>query len=1065
MRIVSRIVLLAVLAIASFSGLKATHIAGAELVYYCVGTGRYNVKLTLYRDCNGEAPFDDFAVLHAFDAGTNALVNTFSIPRPNNTPLINPPNWSACVGTVPPFCVQIGVYESQILLPPNANGYYVGWARCCRNNNLTNLSQPECEGITLLANIPSFNQFGCNSMPQFNNTPSLFLCAGEPFYFDHSATDPDGDSLVYELSHPYSGLNIAGQGAGNPNGFPCGPALSPTVGGNNPMGPTPYRNIVWGSGYSTANPFGPGSSISINSQTGFLSAQPASPGIYLLAISVKEYRNGILLSENKRDFQFYVVNCLPQGPPPAIVHNLAGLNSSNDTVFITGARPFCYTFTVTDPQAPSTLVVTPVSIAFGGNGGFPPPYATLTVNGTTSPVTGTICWETSCPYVGQTVDFIITARDSSDCPNYNIVFDTIHVTILPPPNAPPAVTHSLLGVPSFTGDTIFADVGENFCFNFTIADTIGDGSLASAVRLIDSMGNLVPTQPTLTSNLVGDTIFGTVCFNTDCYYGAGYRFIIEGRDDYQCQPFNTSRDTVWLMVNPPLNPAPQTTVDFSLLPTNGDTIYANVHEGFCFDFVVGDTSGIGDSLFFHYFLQNLNGTTAGQASYSAVLVGDSIVGQICWTPSCVNVDLVYRLLIEGEQINRCGITNTDWDTVYIHVFEPIKPVPLISHDTGLPGNFLIEVADNDTFCFAFSLIDTVTPTYLSANVSVIRTNGQPFTGTPPSVVYQTQTSNQLEGTICWQVPCDLANESFFIKITGQDTFDCKSANIVFDSVRVEHTDLVPQPSDLCKVTVMPSNAGIEVSWSPSASSDVVGYILFRRREDQPALQVLDTIFQIGQLSYTDATALVTEYSYCYAVVPFDNCGNIPGQSDEHCTILLNGMAGDYVAELNWSAYIGWPGGVSQYELFRRNADPNSTYNIVATPTSTNLTAVDADISDGRVCYRVRALESGNGCGGESWSNEVCLEFPPLMFIPNAFTPNGDNLNDRFTAEGLFFESFELKIWDRWGKLLFLTRDAADGWDGTIGGQHAPEGVYVFQIAVKGYDGTELKQNGSLTLIR
>jgi gliding motility-associated-like protein len=377
----------------------------------------------------------------------------------------------------------------------------------------------------------------------------------------------------------------------------------------------------------------------------------------------------------------------------------------------------------------------------------------------------------------------------------------------------------------------------------------------------------------------------------------------------------------------------------------------------------------------------------------------------------------------------------------------------------------MNILDNNSFCFSFEVRDTVSPTYLTASVSVIRVNGQSFSGTLPTLSYTTQTDSLLQGTICWQIPCELANESFYLKITASDTFDCRSSNTIFDSVRVNHIDQIPQAVDICRVTVTASDAGIEAAWNPSLSSDVVGYLVARKRSDQANFQVLDTIWNPGVVSYLDATALVDDFSYCYAVAPIDNCGNSPAFSSAHCTVLLAGTPQDYATFLDWSAYIGWLSGVQEYEIYRRNALPNNPYNLIAVPISPDLSATDGSISDGRVCYRVRALEANANCGGDSWSNEVCVEFPPLMFMPNAFTPNGDQLNDIFTAGGLYFESFDLQIWDRWGKLLFHTQNSATGWDGKVGGKDAPEGVYVFQVVVRGYDGTELKQNGSLTLIR
>lgn len=133
-----------------------------------------------------------------------------------------------------------------------------------------------------------------NSNPSYDLIPPLFLCAGKPFSYDHSATDIDGDSLVYSFYTPYDGDNTAG---------PLDPTFS-----NNVANFTP---IKWVSGYSATNPLG-GAPLTLNSATGLLEGTPSTLGQFVVGIMVKEYRNGKYMSQTIRDFQFNVVNCPPQ---------------------------------------------------------------------------------------------------------------------------------------------------------------------------------------------------------------------------------------------------------------------------------------------------------------------------------------------------------------------------------------------------------------------------------------------------------------------------------------------------------------------------------------------------------------------------------------------------------------------------------------------------------------------------------------------------------------------------------------------------------------------------------
>jgi gliding motility-associated-like protein len=97
------------------------------------------------------------------------------------------------------------------------------------------------------------------------------------------------------------------------------------------------------------------------------------------------------------------------------------------------------------------------------------------------------------------------------------------------------------------------------------------------------------------------------------------------------------------------------------------------------------------------------------------------------------------------------------------------------------------------------------------------------------------------------------------------------------------------------------------------------------------------------------------------------------------------------------------------------------------------------------------------------------ECAPLVNIPNAFTPDGDGINDVFrivlSAEPL---DLELLIFDRWGEQLFSSTDPAATWDGTYNGTPAQDGVYVYQVTYRKVADTGVvseKLRGHVTLLR
>ncbi len=86
-------------------------------------------------------------------------------------------------------------------------------------------------------------------------------------------------------------------------------------------------------------------------------------------------------------------------------------------------------------------------------------------------------------------------------------------------------------------------------------------------------------------------------------------------------------------------------------------------------------------------------------------------------------------------------------------------------------------------------------------------------------------------------------------------------------------------------------------------------------------------------------------------------------------------------------------------------------------------------------------------------------------LPDAFSPNGDGVNDIFYVRGGPFETIHLRIYNGWGEMIFETTDPAFGWDGTYNGTPEINGVYVYSVVATSVDGQEHDRAGKVTLIR
>lgn len=107
----------------------------------------------------------------------------------------------------------------------------------------------------------------------------------------------------------------------------------------------------------------------------------------------------------------------------------------------------------------------------------------------------------------------------------------------------------------------------------------------------------------------------------------------------------------------------------------------------------------------------------------------------------------------------------------------------------------------------------------------------------------------------------------------------------------------------------------------------------------------------------------------------------------------------------------------------------------------------------------------DGCSG---SDSITIKVYALadIFVPNAFTPNGDGHNDLLRAIPVSMRSFKyLTVFNRWGQQVFTTTNPGVGWDGTFGGHEAPAGTYIWMAGGVDYTGRVVERKGTVILIR
>lgn len=108
-----------------------------------------------------------------------------------------------------------------------------------------------------------------------------------------------------------------------------------------------------------------------------------------------------------------------------------------------------------------------------------------------------------------------------------------------------------------------------------------------------------------------------------------------------------------------------------------------------------------------------------------------------------------------------------------------------------------------------------------------------------------------------------------------------------------------------------------------------------------------------------------------------------------------------------------------------------------------------------------------GCASNDTINVIVIEDCGEMFVPNAFSPNGQDHpeNEKVKVYGYCLETLTFQIFNRWGQKVFETTDQSVGWDGTFNGEDLNSGVYVYRLEGKGFDGKGYSFKGNITLIR
>lgn len=271
-----------------------------------------------------------------------------------------------------------------------------------------------------------------------------------------------------------------------------------------------------------------------------------------------------------------------------------------------------------------------------------------------------------------------------------------------------------------------------------------------------------------------------------------------------------------------------------------------------------------------------------------------------------------------------------------------------------------------------------------------------------------------------------------------------------------------QMVSLQQVTLIDSTRA-QIDWENT--DNAYKYEIYRSTDTTNVLnwRKLQSIHGALKTFFDDYIVNTEKQVYYYKVVAYDTCHKYI-ESNKGSTIVLEGKNFDnQYAVVNWTPYVYWQHGVAEYkvqaydEIVGQWVDINS---------ATTLEFKDNNFAEGQALskrYRIEAIE--NMGTGQSISNEIVLPVAPVVWIPNAFSPNGDMLNDSFSLVTLGVEELSIKIFNSYGEMVFDCDGVNCFWDGNHKGKLAPEGVYTYTIKGRGVDRRLIVTNGTVHLLR
>lgn len=274
-----------------------------------------------------------------------------------------------------------------------------------------------------------------------------------------------------------------------------------------------------------------------------------------------------------------------------------------------------------------------------------------------------------------------------------------------------------------------------------------------------------------------------------------------------------------------------------------------------------------------------------------------------------------------------------------------------------------------------------------------------------------------------------------------------------------------QPASSVFLSSTPADNVVNLTWTEVVPWTNFRYEIYRKLPSSSVFSYLDTT---SAQHYADSN-LVNGSNYCYYVRSLGTYNNpnfpdtLRNRSQEICQIPqdltppcapqlgVNSDCFNYINQLIWTNPMNMNCGTDDVVSYNIWFTPTEggPWQLLATITNpSDTTFLQQGLASVAGCYAITALDTFNN--QSAYSNIFCVDNCPVYELPNVFSPNGDNINDQFIPFPYrYVESVDLKIYDRWGVLVYETTDPAVRWNGRseVNGRLCSDGVYYYVCTV------------------